>query len=427
MPLDGPSLSSSRGLISYARLAARHNPPLPLQVQGSDLTPGYTYVLSIFNSDYMSRGNYTYTLDIFVPADMPTFLHPYMSIVLGVTAAVILCLLMTLAKRLVNRYGLFPWRRRHQTSSGVISMVTPHRGVPPEIFAAFPTYPYKKPSPANAADVEKGVMIHAQPAGGAAVSVAADAEAGNSQDTNVVGDADSSSPVRHAGVKRAGDGTAQGATANGVNGVNAAEGGSAEEDENCCAVCFDEYEERQMVRRLPCQHYFHQACIDKWMATHSTCPICRLPLWAGAEEADHAGAGRRNSSSSRVSNGRGNSREVGVQHQHEEDQAASQPQRYIMYPASGAGATLILPAENHVPGWGGVSGEDTVVLYVPHERPAANGSNSNGQQQQQQPAADGSDTRQQRQQRQPRLSDGDVNPSGAAAGPTMTRGPAQQL
>jgi hypothetical protein len=51
---------SSPGFIRYARLIARSSPPLPLQVSGSDLSPGYTYVLSVYNSPYLMQQNFTY-------------------------------------------------------------------------------------------------------------------------------------------------------------------------------------------------------------------------------------------------------------------------------------------------------------------------------------------------------------------------------
>jgi E3 ubiquitin-protein ligase ATL41 len=43
-----------------------------------------------------------------------------------------------------------------------------------------------------------------------------------------------------------------------------------------CSVCLSFLENEEMVRVLPnCKHNFHSECIDKWLSTHSTCPICR--------------------------------------------------------------------------------------------------------------------------------------------------------
>eukprot|EP00899_Mesostigma_viride_P026455 jgi/Mesvir1/6995/Mv09134-RA.1 len=46
-----------------------------------------------------------------------------------------------------------------------------------------------------------------------------------------------------------------------------------------CVVCLVEYKEGDQLRELPaCSHSFHVACVDTWLATHSTCPTCRVPL-----------------------------------------------------------------------------------------------------------------------------------------------------
>lgn len=44
-----------------------------------------------------------------------------------------------------------------------------------------------------------------------------------------------------------------------------------------CAVCLSEFKDQEVVRVLPdCLHVFHPSCIAPWLATHITCPICRL-------------------------------------------------------------------------------------------------------------------------------------------------------
>ncbi|XP_021685478.2 E3 ubiquitin-protein ligase ATL41 [Hevea brasiliensis] len=43
-----------------------------------------------------------------------------------------------------------------------------------------------------------------------------------------------------------------------------------------CAVCLSVLEDQEMARLLPnCNHTFHAECIDKWLSSHPTCPICR--------------------------------------------------------------------------------------------------------------------------------------------------------
>jgi hypothetical protein len=41
-----------------------------------------------------------------------------------------------------------------------------------------------------------------------------------------------------------------------------------------CTICLREFEAGVLLRRLPCLHSFHQPCIDAWMASNNTCPVC---------------------------------------------------------------------------------------------------------------------------------------------------------
>ncbi|KAG0472024.1 hypothetical protein HPP92_016570 [Vanilla planifolia] len=46
-----------------------------------------------------------------------------------------------------------------------------------------------------------------------------------------------------------------------------------------CAVCLCEFEAADKLRLLPkCSHAFHIECIDTWLLSHSTCPLCRRSL-----------------------------------------------------------------------------------------------------------------------------------------------------
>ncbi|KAM0925049.1 hypothetical protein ACQ4PT_004446 [Festuca glaucescens] len=45
-----------------------------------------------------------------------------------------------------------------------------------------------------------------------------------------------------------------------------------------CAVCITELAAGESARVLPrCGHGFHVACVDMWLKSHSTCPLCRRP------------------------------------------------------------------------------------------------------------------------------------------------------
>lgn len=43
-----------------------------------------------------------------------------------------------------------------------------------------------------------------------------------------------------------------------------------------CCVCLCGFEANQEVSELPCKHFFHRGCLDKWFDNkHLTCPLCR--------------------------------------------------------------------------------------------------------------------------------------------------------
>lgn len=46
-----------------------------------------------------------------------------------------------------------------------------------------------------------------------------------------------------------------------------------------CAVCLEEFEKGERGRTLPkCGHIFHLDCVDMWLHSHSTCPLCRMSV-----------------------------------------------------------------------------------------------------------------------------------------------------
>ncbi|XP_040380687.1 RING-H2 finger protein ATL39-like [Oryza brachyantha] len=43
-----------------------------------------------------------------------------------------------------------------------------------------------------------------------------------------------------------------------------------------CAVCLGTIQAGAMVKLLPaCAHIYHVDCIDLWLSSHPTCPLCR--------------------------------------------------------------------------------------------------------------------------------------------------------
>jgi len=69
-----------------------------------------------------------------------------------------------------------------------------------------------------------------------------------------------------------------------------------------CCLCMETFQPGEEVRQLPCSHFFHRSCIDRWFATKvhqvRSCPLCkRDPLDGGSTthasplESDGAGSG----------------------------------------------------------------------------------------------------------------------------------------
>lgn len=46
-----------------------------------------------------------------------------------------------------------------------------------------------------------------------------------------------------------------------------------------CSVCLSEFQENESLRLLPkCSHAFHLVCIDTWLKSNSSCPLCRCNI-----------------------------------------------------------------------------------------------------------------------------------------------------
>eukprot|EP00816_Leptocylindrus_hargravesii_P013715 CAMPEP_0196803084 /NCGR_PEP_ID=MMETSP1362-20130617/2520_1 /TAXON_ID=163516 /ORGANISM="Leptocylindrus danicus, Strain CCMP1856" /LENGTH=431 /DNA_ID=CAMNT_0042174517 /DNA_START=144 /DNA_END=1439 /DNA_ORIENTATION=+ len=48
-----------------------------------------------------------------------------------------------------------------------------------------------------------------------------------------------------------------------------------QEDQKQCSICLDEFCDNDRVRRLPCLHYFHEDCVDRWLRSNASCPVCK--------------------------------------------------------------------------------------------------------------------------------------------------------
>ncbi|XVF40389.1 hypothetical protein PTKIN_Ptkin01aG0109400 [Pterospermum kingtungense] len=61
-----------------------------------------------------------------------------------------------------------------------------------------------------------------------------------------------------------------------------------------CSVCLGTITEESSVRLLPnCKHMFHVECIDTWLGSHTTCPICRTVAEPTVQAAEDKELGSR--------------------------------------------------------------------------------------------------------------------------------------
>jgi len=51
-----------------------------------------------------------------------------------------------------------------------------------------------------------------------------------------------------------------------------------ESDNTECSFCLCEFEDGENVKTLPCFHMFHQHEIDKWLSSHTECPLCKTSV-----------------------------------------------------------------------------------------------------------------------------------------------------
>ncbi|KZV63069.1 hypothetical protein PENSPDRAFT_554871, partial [Peniophora sp. CONT] len=43
-----------------------------------------------------------------------------------------------------------------------------------------------------------------------------------------------------------------------------------------CPICLDDYTAEDDLLKVPsCNHWLHQGCLEQWLQSASTCPVCR--------------------------------------------------------------------------------------------------------------------------------------------------------
>ncbi|XP_064304837.1 RING finger protein 145-like isoform X1 [Phalacrocorax carbo] len=73
-----------------------------------------------------------------------------------------------------------------------------------------------------------------------------------------------------------------------INSLPRATGGQLRDHNDVCAICF---QDMQVAVVTACSHFFHAACLRKWLYVQDTCPMCHQQVTPAATEED-PGIGR---------------------------------------------------------------------------------------------------------------------------------------
>lgn len=56
---------------------------------------------------------------------------------------------------------------------------------------------------------------------------------------------------------------------------------------NSCTICYCDFEENEDLKKLPCEHLFHEDCIKPWLLNNNlNCPICRADVTIDESDID---------------------------------------------------------------------------------------------------------------------------------------------
>jgi len=48
-----------------------------------------------------------------------------------------------------------------------------------------------------------------------------------------------------------------------------------DQDDGSCAICLEDYRDKEALGILKCRHDFYAGCIKKWLQTKNSCPVCK--------------------------------------------------------------------------------------------------------------------------------------------------------
>ncbi|CAN6540219.1 unnamed protein product [Malus baccata var. baccata] len=71
------------------------------------------------------------------------------------------------------------------------------------------------------------------------------------------------------------DGGSSGATEGGVVAAGTEKERAISGEDAVCCICLAKYANNDELRELPCSHFFHKDCVDKWLKINASCPLCK--------------------------------------------------------------------------------------------------------------------------------------------------------
>ncbi|XP_043724403.1 E3 ubiquitin-protein ligase At1g63170-like [Telopea speciosissima] len=73
------------------------------------------------------------------------------------------------------------------------------------------------------------------------------------------------------------------------------------EDAVCC-ICLAKFADNDELRELPCSHFFHMECVDKWLKINALCPLCKCEVGENSGASPSAANSNRRQGERRVGN-----------------------------------------------------------------------------------------------------------------------------
>jgi hypothetical protein len=52
----------------------------------------------------------------------------------------------------------------------------------------------------------------------------------------------------------------------------------AKKQDQKCSICLENFETGDRIRTIECLHSYHADCIDRWLSTKATCPVCNYQI-----------------------------------------------------------------------------------------------------------------------------------------------------